>query len=179
MATRLLLKVAWPSLEPVAPEWTSRARRIPRHIVVVASLVIAVVLGVGAVWVTGGFGTGTGAFLGPQIRPHETVETRFWDIAVHAAEVSEVDGAIRVETTIMNKQERTAAYLPEGVLVVRLPGGIPMFYSTCVVDRVQAFAPFIPAEAVCEFSYLSNDMTQEAIPKPGEFAGKWWSVIRR
>lgn len=135
-----------------------------------ASLVIAVVLGVGAVWVTGGFGTGTGAFLGPQIRPHETVETRFWDIAVHAAEVSEVDGAIRVETTIMNKQERTAAYLSEGVLVVRLPGGIPMFYSTCVVDRVQAFAPFIPAEAVCEFSYLSNDTTQEAIPGPGEFA---------
>ncbi|MGV8847325.1 hypothetical protein [Tessaracoccus sp.] len=152
-------------------EIAHRPRRRAMPIPVIAWLtVLAVVVGsVVAVWATGGFGTDAKPFLGSRVQVGDVVKTRFWDVVVHEAEVSESRGEIRVAVTATNKQRGTTLDLTHSMLVIRLPDGTPMLRSSCSSLRGYRFAPLIPADADCVFSFEGNDLVASEIPAPGPF----------
>lgn len=137
----------------------------------IVGLVVAVVLvgGVVAVWGTGGFGTDAKPYLGTRVLQDETVETRFWNVAVHGAEVSLAKAEIRVAVTAMNKQRRTAVSLTTNMLVIRMPDGTPMLRSSCTSMRGYRFGPLIPTDAQCVFRFEDNELQLDEIPEPGPF----------
>lgn len=146
-----------------------RRKALPRSILVAAGLVVLLVVAVGAIWTTGGFGTDAKPFLGTRVEPGEMVETRFWDVAAHSAEVDEASGTILLKITVVNKQRRSSSSLTHGMVVIRLPDGTPMLLGSCFSDRGGYFAPFIPADGSCTFSYASEELPAEVIPGPGPF----------
>lgn len=121
------------------------------------------------VWATGGFGTDAKPFLGTRVQTGEKVETRFWDVTVHDAQVFPEKGEIHVAITAVNKGRDTHAGLTYNMLVIRLPDGTPMLRSTCVSARGRVFAPLIPAEAQCVFEFMGNEVPEDSIPGPGPF----------
>ena len=153
--------------EEIAPRPRRRAISTP----VIASLVVtAVALGsIVAVWATGGFGTDAKPFLGSRVQPGEVVKTRFWDVVVHEAKVSESKGEIRVAVTATNRQRGTTLDLTRNMLVIRLPDGTPLLRSSCISHQGFSFAPLIPADADCVFNFEGNDLEPAKIPAPGPF----------
>lgn len=129
--------------------------------------VLAVIVGV--MWATGGFGTDAKPFLGSRVEPGELVETRFWDVAVHDAEVSETEGVIRVSFTALNKQKSSSADLLYGMIAVRLPDGTPMVGGVCDSERGFQFGPLITSDGTCIFSYGADNIPEASIPGPGPF----------
>ncbi len=121
------------------------------------------------IWATGGFGTDAKPFLGSRVQSGERVTTRFWDVVVHDAEVSESKGEIRVAITATNKQRRTALDLTTNMLVIRLPDGTPMLRSSCTSLRAYRFGPLIPAYAECVFSFEGNELLPAEVPEAGPF----------
>ena len=137
----------------------------------ILALVVAVLLtaAVGVLWATGGFGTNASPYLGSRVEPGELVETRFWDVAVHSAEVVESKGEIMVAVTVVNKQHKTEFGLTMDMLAVRVPSGRPLFQSHCLPQGGRSFAPLIPVEAVCVFSFGGSGLAEDQLPDPGAF----------
>ncbi len=149
----------------------ARPRRWPprrRTVAWVTALALLVAV-IATIWATGGFGTDAKPFLGSRVQAGEVVKTRFWDVVVHEAEVSEPRGEIRVAITATNKQRRTALSLTTNMLVIRLPDGTPMWRSSCTSLRGMRFGPLIPADAECVFRFEDNDVLPQETPEPGGF----------
>ena len=140
------------------------ARRAATVWAVVAALAGGLTL---ALWATGGLATDSTPYLGERLAPGEFVSTRFWDVAVHGAEVSHAKGEILVAVTIVNKQRESAMVLTDYMLGVRLPDGTAMLQTFCLSERGLRFPPMIPADALCEFRYEANDVPPSSIPSPG------------
>lgn len=130
-----------------------------------------VVLGaiIGIIWGTGGFGTDAKPYLGVQVEPGQMVSTRFWEIAVHGAEVLPDERGVELHLTAVNSQRETTADLTEGVVAILLPDGTPMSLSYCFSERAYRFLPLIPAEATCEFAYDHNRVPPGSMPGTGPF----------
>lgn len=149
----------------------SRRRRaaVPLWGIVVA-LLVAVVGGlIAAIAATGGFSTEAAPFLGTRVEPGEVIDTRFWDVAVHSAEVMESKGEVVVNITATSKQRETQHDLTYNMLAVRLPSGRPIFSSWCTSGRALLFGPLIPAEAKCLFQFEGSGVSDEDLPDPGPF----------
>lgn len=146
-----------------------RRKTSPRATFAALAVVGVLAVIVGVIWSTGGFGTDAKPFLGTQVAPGVTISTRFWDVAVHEAEVYEDKGEIRVSITATNKQRSSGLGMETGLVVVRLPDGTPLFGSSCDSQRGLRFGPLIPTEAVCVFRYEGESIPSEAVPGPGTF----------
>lgn len=118
---------------------------------------------------TGGFGTKAPPFLGTHVEPGDVIETRFWDVAVHSAEVVESKGEVVVAITATNKQLDTQHDLTPNTLALRLPSGVPLFASWCTSGRALVFAPLIPADAECFFRFESSGIDADDLPARGPF----------
>lgn len=148
---------------------TPRRKTPPPATIAALAVVGVLVILVGTIWGTGGFGTDAKPFLGTRVEPGELVETRFWDVAVHGAEVDEGDGTIRVAITALNKQNRSSFTLTPGMVALRLPDGTPMLRGQCDSGHGGRFAPLIATDGVCSFSYVSEEIAKDSIPGPGSF----------
>lgn len=142
---------------------------VHRWVIVVALLITVVGGSVGAIAATGGFGTEAAPFLGTRVEPGEVIETRFWDVAVHSAEVVESKGEIKVAVTVTNKQTTSQFALTMDMLAVRVPSGRPLFQSWCTPQRASSFSPLIPADAECLFKFEGSSLTDDQLPGPGPF----------
>ena len=142
---------------------------MPRWVLVLGLLVTALGLSIGGIAVTGGFGTDAAPYLGTRVQPGDVVDTRFWDVAVHGAEVVESRGEVRVAVTVTNKQISSQFGLTMDMLAVRVPSGRPLFQSHCLPQGGRSFAPLIPVEAVCVFSFGGSGLAEDQLPDPGAF----------
>ena len=103
------------------------------------------------------------------MEPGEVIDTRFWDVAVHSAEVVEAKGEVVVDITATSKQRETQHDLTYNMIALRLPSGRPIFASWCTSGRALLFAPLIPAEAQCLFQFEGSGVSDEDLPDPGAF----------
>ena len=142
---------------------------MPRWVLVLGLLVTALGLSIGGIAVTGGFGTDAAPYLGTRVQPGDVVDTRFWDVAVHGAEVVESRGEVRVAVTVTNKQISSQFGLTMDMLAVRVPSGRPLFQSSCTSARALSFPPLISVDAECLFRYEGSGLTDGELPGPGPF----------
>lgn len=132
-----------------------------RQAIIWLAVVLVVAILLGLVWAFGGFDRRATPYMGVRLELGETAETRFWDYAVHSAQVDEEGAAIDVAMTVTNKQAESTWELTYSTVIVRLPGdGGVLTTHFCAMGQRNQFGPDIPTEAVCEFSFESNEITE-------------------
>lgn len=123
-------------------------------------VLLSVALLLGLVWLLGGFDRRATPYMGTRLALGETAETRFWDYAVHSAQVDEYGAAIDLAITVTNKQDTSEMQLTYSSVMIRLPDAEVMTTHFCATGDRSQFGPDIPTEALCEFSYESNEISQ-------------------